>query len=161
MNTILIPASLIFSIILVTTCGVGTNPSVTVPNPTVGPTVPISISLNNPFTLQVGQRAVLESEPLTITFDTVLQDIRCPSSVDCAEAGFARILVVVQSAEQHPIVYDMNSEPFYKADMGLGVNTITNSGYDIQLLTLDPYPELVDQIIPQEDYRATFVVTKP
>jgi|GEM_PF-1187923 len=158
MSTVFVSAGLILSILLATACGSGTSPPTTVPNPTASPTMPISISLNTPFTLQVGQKVVLELEPLTITFDTVLEDGRCPSSVQCAEAGFARIVVVVQSAEQSPIVYDMNSEPFYKAEMGLGVNTVTHSGYNIQLLKLDPYPEMIDQTIQLEDYRATFVV---
>ncbi|HEX9921359.1 MAG TPA: tetratricopeptide repeat protein [Anaerolineae bacterium] len=159
MRTFLIPGSLILLLVVTTACGGGTNPPATVVKPAAGPPLPAIISLDIPFTLQAGQTAVLESETLVITFDTVLRDIRCPSSVQCAESGFARILIVVQSTGQSPVTYDMNSDPFYKANMGLGVNTVSHSGYDIRLAALDPYPQIVDQTIPLEDYRATFVVT--
>jgi hypothetical protein len=90
----------------------------------------------------------------------VRQDIRCPSGVECAEKGFARILIAAQSAGQSPVTYEMNTESFYKAEMGLGVNSIIHSAYNVQLTALDPYPETIGQTIPLEDYRATFVVSK-
>ncbi|HXV42536.1 MAG TPA: hypothetical protein VEC96_05705 [Anaerolineae bacterium] len=160
MRYFLILGNIIFLIVIATACGREASTPDTVVKPTASPIIPAAIPLNSPFTLPVGQKAVLENETLTITFEEVRQDIRCPSSVECAEKGFARILIVVQSAGQSPVTYEMNTEPFYKADMGLGVNSIIHSAYNIQLTTLDPYPETIDQTMPLEDYRATFVVFK-
>lgn len=116
--------------------------------------------LNTPFLVRVGQSATLEDEPVKVRFDAVLQDIRCPSKVECAEKGFARIQVEVQVADQEPASYEMNTEPFFKAEMGLGVNKFTHAGYEIQLAGLNPYPEYPDEKLDPMAYEATFVVSE-
>jgi hypothetical protein len=145
---------IIFLMVIVTACGGGTS------TPSKAAEPEQAVRLNNAFVVQVGQSAVLEDEPLKITFDSVLQDIRCPSRVTCSEKGFARILVVVQLADQNSSTYEMNTEPFYKANMGLGVNKISHEGYEIQLTALNPYPESPDDELNFDVYEATFVVTK-
>jgi hypothetical protein len=178
-KTLLKLGSLIFLIVISTACGGGTstptdtatpagsNPGKGVTleldgtsTPTAAPTPEPALQLNSAFILRVGQTAVLEDEPIKIIFDSILQDIRCPSKVQCAEAGFARIQVGVQVADQEPASYEMNTEPFYKAEMGLGVNKITHADYEIQLTALTPTPEYPDDKLDFGTYEATFVVTK-
>jgi hypothetical protein len=118
------------------------------------------VQLNEPFTIQVGQSAILENDALMITFVSVLEDIRCPSQVECSEKGFARISIVVQQAEQNPSTYEMNTEPYFSADVGLGLNKITYLDYEVQLTALTPYPEYPDDELNFDVYEATFVVSK-
>lgn len=144
----------IFLIVIMTACRGGMS------TPSKAGNSEQTVRLNNPFVVQVGQSTVLEDAPLKITFDSVLQDIRCPSRVTCSESGFARILVVVQLADQNASSYEMNTEPFYKAERGLGVNKITHAGHEIQLTALSPHPESPTDELNFDLYEATFVVTK-
>ena len=55
---------------------------------------PTSIQLNQPFTNAVNQPAQLNEKGLSVTFQDVLEDSRCPSNVQCFQAGQARISLV-------------------------------------------------------------------
>ena len=129
----------------------------------VEPTVPtaqptqaslLDIQLNQPFTINTAQEARREEAGLTIRLLAVLEDSRCPSRVNCAEAGQARISIQVQQTGQEGVVFELNTNPPLKLD------ALTYSGYEIRLVALDPYPEEIDQKIALEDYAATFVVSK-
>jgi hypothetical protein len=132
------------------TGGTSTPMAATTPEP--------AAQLNNPFVVHIGQSATLEAEAVKVTFVSVLQDIRCPSKVQCSEKGFARIQVEIQVADQEPVPYEMNTEPFFKAEMGLGVNK--HEGYEVQLIGLNPAPEYPDDKLDFGSYEATFVVAK-
>jgi tetratricopeptide (TPR) repeat protein len=94
----------------------------------------------------------LESAGLNIQLQTVLNEWRCPSQVECAEAGNATAVIDVWLTGQDPTRFEVNiNPPPFERD-------VLYDAYQIQLLTLDPYPEVIDQVIPQEDYRATLVV---
>ena len=117
----------------------------------------IVVEVDQPFTLQVGQEAVLGELRLRVT---EIRDIRCPSEVVCAEKGFAQVSVDITEGDQASQSYLMNSDPFYKADSGVGVNLITHKGYRIELTEVAPYPERPEDKIPLEDYRVTFVISE-
>jgi tetratricopeptide (TPR) repeat protein len=81
----------------------------------------------------------------------VLNDWRCPSKVNCSEAGNATVVIDVWLTGLEPTRFELNINPPRNQDVIYGA-------YQIRLLKLDPYPETIDQTIPLEDYRATFVV---
>lgn len=126
-----------------------------VPEPTAtpasSPSLPVSIALDESFRLRAGQQGELESAGLTIQFQTVLNETRCPSQVNCAEAGNATVVIDVWLTDLEPTRFELNVNP-------PGNQDVIYEAYQIRLLKLDPYPELIDQVIPPEDYRATLVV---
>ena len=113
----------------------------------------LSVQLDQPFTITIDQLAQLTEKELTLTFRDVLEDSRCPSNVECAEAGQARILISVTQMGHTPVTLEMNTNPPLKQDV------VTHEDFQIRLLELNPYPEEIDQHIPVEAYEATLVIT--
>lgn len=111
------------------------------------------VQLDQPFTITVGQQAQLAETEVDLTFQEVLEDSRCPSNVECAEAGQARILLKVNQLGQTPTMLEMNTNPPLKLDV------VTYEDFQIHLLELDPYPEDIDQHIAMEAYAATLEIT--
>lgn len=114
--------------------------------PSPFPNLPVSIVSDDSFRLRVGQQAELESAGLTIQFQTVLNDWRCPGKVNCSEAGNATIVIDVWLAGLEPTRFELNINPPGSQD------TIYDA-YQIRLLSLDPYPGIIDQIILLSDER--------
>lgn len=114
---------------------------------------PVSATLDEPLTLAVDQSTTLDEE-LTLTFDSVLEDSRCPSQVTCAEAGFARILLETTFSDEEPLTYELNTQPTSALD------EITHGPYTIQLVELTPYPETPESLPAPNEYRLTLVVSK-
>lgn len=113
----------------------------------------LSVQLDQPFTLSLGQVAQLTEKELNLTFQEVLEDSRCPSNVECVEAGQARILINVTQMGQTPATLEMNTNPPLKLDV------VTYEDFQIRLFELNPYPEDIDQHIPMETYEATLIIT--
>ena len=113
----------------------------------------LSIELDQPFTISTGQRAQLAEAEINLTFPEVLEDSRCPSNVQCAEAGQARILLNVSQRDQTPASLEMNTNPPLKLDV------ITYENFQIRLLELTPYPEDIEQQIAAEAYEAKLEIT--
>jgi hypothetical protein len=114
----------------------------------------LSIQLDQPFTISINQPAQFTDRELSLTFQDVLEESRCPSNVQCAWAGQARISIRVSQTGQEPVTLEMNTNPPLKQDV------VTYGDFQIQLLTLDPYPEDIGQHIPASRYEATFVVSE-
>jgi hypothetical protein len=100
--------------------------------------LPVSIALAESFRLRAGQQGALESAGLTIQFQTVLNDWRCPSQVNCSEAGNATVVIDVWLTGQEPTRFELNINP-------PGYQQASYDVYQIRLLKLDPYPETIDQ----------------
>ena len=56
---------------------------------------PVSINLNEEFYPSPGQKAVINSSGLEITFNRVLEDSRCPKGVECVWEGNGRVEISV------------------------------------------------------------------
>jgi hypothetical protein len=116
---------------------------------------PQTVQLGEPFVLSGGQEATVESAGLRLVFSEVLQDSRCPTQVQCAESGQARIRLTAQLGEEPPVELEFNTNP------APGMTQLTNvvNGYQIELQRLDPYPEDPEKPIEFEEYQATLLVT--
>lgn len=108
--------------------------------------------LNQKFSLKVGQSAVIEAEGLTLRFDAVLSDSRCPSDVVCVRAGEAEVRLVVTQAGQ--------ATPLTLVEQGLtsGLNVVDYKNYTIEF-KLTPYP-VSTRVLKASDYRLEVKVTK-
>lgn len=110
------------------------------------------VVLGQEFTLQPGQTVGVE-EDLKLTFEGVVEDSRCPSKVNCAWMGRAVLSFVGQKGQQKPAEFNLIT--IHSPDK---TDRIFFEGYEIWLKAIEPYPELPDQPIPAEAYRATLVV---
>jgi hypothetical protein len=109
------------------------------------------------FELGYGQTAMLPSESLSVTFESVIGDSRCPSGVVCFWEGEATIglRVTTASAGVHDLVLTLRPGCAYRCDPDKAIRDTL--GYRFQLLAVDPYPA-IDVPIPLEDRRVTLAV---
>ena len=110
-----------------------------------GATVPI----NSEFVLAPGQRAVIDGADISIQFEGVEGDSRCPADAFCIQGGDARVRVEVRSARGHR-EYELHT-----GDM----QPVRHDDVTIHLVQLAPYPFSSRTIAPEE-YRATLRVTR-
>ncbi len=108
-----------------------------------GPTGP---GLDEEFVLAFGQTVTLKNYSLTITFKSVLEDSRCPTGAECVWAGNAKIVIEVSQTD---IELNTTLEPKQAGYLA----------YSIQLLAVNPYPKLNEQLQP-EDYSIKLIVTR-
>lgn len=110
-----------------------------------------SATLGQPFELRVGRSATVAGEGLTVSFEGVPSDSRCPTGVQCIWAGNA-VVQVVLSKDGKAFGAELNT--------GLEPTSVDYLNYNVALVSLDPYPTAKGGAIPQSQYRATFIVTK-
>lgn len=89
---------------------------------------------------------------LTILFDGVVSDSRCPSDVMCVVAGDAKISINLSLGGVGSRYQLAVTDP--------ALRRVTFEGYEVQLVTLTPSP-VSTRTIPPADYRATLTITKP
>ena len=111
----------------------------------------VDAALDQPFELKVGQSATLAGEGLTLSFEAVAEDSRCPTGVQCVWEGNAKVLAVA-SKDGKAAGLELNT--------ALEPRTATYLDYTIELVSLEPHPDAQGGAIPQNRYRATFVVRK-
>jgi hypothetical protein len=107
--------------------------------------------LGQEFELKINQEATIEGEDLTVAFESVLQDGRCPEGVDCVWAGNAKIKVRLSKQKQTPGAVELNT--------GLNPKSSSYLDYEIKLVGLNPRPKSEKAVEPNE-YKATLIVRK-
>ena len=108
------------------------------------PSAPGDVPVGREFVLKPGESATVEGTDLRITFQSVVEDSRCPVDVTCVHAGDA---VVALAVGDHPLQLRSNSEP----EEVVG-------GHILRLERVDP-KAYSDRTIPPGDYRAVLKVT--
>ena len=110
-----------------------------------------TVALGTPFDLKVGQTAVVPGG-LSIRFDEVASDSRCPIDAICVWAGEARIAMTLSAGSGPKVKREWRTNPTNFA--------VSYRDYSIQLGELRPYPQGMSPT-PQGDYVATLTVIKP
>jgi hypothetical protein len=110
-----------------------------------GPTAP----LNTDFTLAAGQAAAVEGASLTIRFNRITGDNRCPADAVCILGG---------SADVHITAISERSARDYVLRTG-DMQPVQHDGFTIALVEVAPYPFSARTISPDE-YRVTLRVTR-
>ncbi len=110
---------------------------------TISPQQP---KLEEEFIIKLGQEIAIPEENISLQFNAVLEESRCPEDATCIWAGNAKIAIQLNKQEK-----DLNTyvEPKQAA--------IAN--YEIKLISLNPYPKYNKQI-RKKDYVAKLLVTK-
>ncbi|MCA1560106.1 MAG: hypothetical protein LC804_07515 [Acidobacteria bacterium] len=104
--------------------------------------------LGQPFELGAGASATLDSR-LTITFDAVRSDSRCPIDAICIWAGDAVVAVSLSEPLGSRVERELHTDA--------GRSETSYAGYSIALVALAPFPRSDRQIGPK-DYVATLTV---
>ena len=111
-----------------------------------------SPGLGGKFTLKVGQSATIAAEDLTLRFDAVVSDSRCPSDVVCIRAGEAEVrLIVTRNGLETPLI-------LVEEGLTSGLNVVDYNDYAIEF-ELTPYP-VSTRVLEESDYRLELKVTK-
>lgn len=113
--------------------------------------LPRTVYLDQSFTMRVSETVSVSGESLTVRFDAVTEDSRCPTGVQCFWAGNARVAVTLAKTGSAAQSLGLNT--------GLEPRIGSYLDYTIELVSLAPYPSAT-RPIAQRDYRATFVVRK-
>jgi hypothetical protein len=109
------------------------------------------IRLGQEFDLKINQEATIEGEGLAVTFESVLEDSRCPEGVDCIWSGNAKIKIRSSKQKQTPVTIELNTDAGPKSSSYLN--------YEIRLVGLKPNPKPNEAVRPQE-YKAALIIAK-
>jgi hypothetical protein len=119
---------------------------------------PVQATLSKPFTLGPGESATIPEPGLTLTFAEVIRDVRCPTKVLCAEDGPVEILVILQIKGNEATRYEMNPEQAPEF-LGWAPHQVAYHDYLVRLVSVDPHPEMPEDVADFEAYQATFVIS--
>lgn len=82
-------------------------------------------SLGYPFSIQVEETVAMDGESLTITYDRLLEDSRCPADVQCVWEGNGRVLLSLADGESAPASIELNTS--------LEPKSVVYSGFTVTL----------------------------
>ena len=96
----------------------------------------IAVTPDTPFTLQLHEAAALEAKTITIVFDKILEEGRCPVTAECITAGSVRVQV---SVDGQPYTLTLG-------DLMPGDQSSVNieGKLTLELLAVSPYPESIE-----------------
>lgn len=113
--------------------------------------IAVTVGLGETFTIGVGQSARITGEDMTITFNEVIGDSRCPQNVTCIWEGVASSNVTIMyRGKNYSIVLDQPGLTEQAEDTFMNY-TLTYS--------LNPYPREGEEISTNE-YLLTLTLTK-
>ncbi|TDD82292.1 hypothetical protein [Actinomadura rubrisoli] len=104
------------------------------------------------FTLAPGRTARLEGGALTVRFDDVKNDSRCPANVHCVWAGDATVTVTITAGKAAPAPRELHVT-------GTSAKSAAVPGYVVSLVGLAPERK-TDKPVPSGDYRAQLRIDK-
>jgi len=109
------------------------------------------VAVDQDFDLAPGGTATISGGALTLAFDKVTEDSRCPTGVQCVWAGngVVRLTVITAGAANFSVTLSTTLAP----------HATTAGGYQIALVGLNPYPKQ-GTTIPAASYIATFRITR-
>ena len=108
-------------------------------------------ALDQEFELKLGQQVLIENERLRISFTGVAEDSRCPEGVQCVWAGNGKVMLILSKTRKRASTMKLNT--------GVDPKQNTYQGYEVKLVSLNPYPKK-DVKIKKREYVATLVVSR-
>jgi hypothetical protein len=108
------------------------------------------VSLDEEFTIKIGQQVEVKEANLKITLTSVQEDSRCPVDVDCVWAGNAKLNLEVKRSKKKFVSASLNTT--------LNPREIHYKGYTIKLIRLSP-ERRASVPVDSNDYEATIVVS--
>ena len=116
-------------------------------------TVAVSeVAIDEPFEFGVGKVATISDENLSVHFERVVSDSRCPVNVTCVWEGDAIVAVELEKSGNDATSFELHTQANFPGEASY-------LDYRVRLLTLAPQPE-EDSKIPADKYIATLVVSR-
>ena len=117
--------------------------------------------LNGPLTIKsvnkIRHQEVLGNAEVSIRFDEVTEDSRCPANANCVWEGNAKIkFTFFLISEKQVIPFEIYATEIPQLQIK---NDTIISDYRVEMISLEPYPETSDEI-PQASYTAEIRVEK-
>jgi len=99
------------------------------------------VMLDEPFTVEAGETVLLDDTGVTVRFDEVISDNRCPADVNCVQAGEASARFTLLEAERDnmPVTLRIDGGLMEVQDMER-YQFQTVDRFVAALLLLQPYP---------------------
>lgn len=113
--------------------------------------ISLQAQTNQRVTVQVNQQKTLAKIKLTIKFIALVEDSRCPTDVECIQAGNGKIQIELKKVGSGTKIFELNTNAQPKA--------VSFAGYTIELVDLNPKPA-TNIRINRNGYTATFNVSK-
>lgn len=114
--------------------------------------MPIEDKFGTPVTLKVGASSDIQEGLLTITFDKLVEDSRCPNGAECFWEGQATVQLLVNESTTVDLIMRAAHEDLAK-------DTVDN--YIYTLLDVSPYPDMSDELpLPSDVYSVEVQVDK-
>lgn len=125
------------------------------PTPTANAEEAISVTLDEPFTLHIGDWATLSDTPeeLGIQVAELVSDNRCPARVNCVVAGQVEFMLRVRRGNVvHRQLFPIGTYPVNDG------NKVRYGGYEIALTAVEPPAPPPDEELEPSQYEATLIV---
>jgi hypothetical protein len=103
------------------------------------------------FKLKVGQEMKVKEAGIKVSLNGVVEDSRCPTGVQCIWAGNGKVSVRLSKDKIEPVSLELNTSA--------GPKSSTYQGYEVRLVSLDPYPKN-GSTISKDAYVVTLMVGK-
>jgi hypothetical protein len=100
--------------------------------------------------LAIGQSVTVPNTKVTVSFQEVVEDSRCPTGVTCIWAGDAAVKISIKTTDGSASSYTLHTD----AQSGRAAE---HEGYRVELLTVTPHPS-GDSPPRRQDYRITLSV---
>lgn len=104
------------------------------------------------FAIAVGVTARISQTDLVVHFDSVVNDSRCPSDVQCITAGDATVAVTAASEGAAARRYELHTDD--------GAREATHGKFRLSLIGLKPLPTST-RPVPESAYVLTLRVSQP
>jgi hypothetical protein len=108
-----------------------------------------SSALNTEFTLGAGESAAIEGASLSVRFNRITGDNRCPADALCVLGGSADVSVTAIS--------DRSTRDYVLRTGDL--QPVQHDGFTLSLVQVSPYP-FSSRTIEPDEYRVTLKVTR-
>ncbi len=105
-----------------------------------------TVSLDSDFNIKFGSSVYIPEENLSITFEDVIQDSRCPRGAMCYAVGTAKIKLMVKQGKY--VLLDTVQTELQQSIISIGE---VNNSYLFWVKALEPYPE-INTKISKNDY---------
>jgi len=103
-----------------------------------------TFKLNDILELAIDKSAINNEEQLTISINSVLSDLRYPSDVVCVWEGHAKVRFLLNNdGKKTKFILNSHGGDNYPSDTVI-------AGYNIELVTLRPYPVSTSKIANSE-----------
>lgn len=114
------------------------------------PSAATGVPLGRPF--ELAPAASTQVNGLTLGFERVAEDSRCPIDALCVWEGDATVVLSLRGASSEPVSFELHTGGGRPREAGF-------AGYTVRLVSLLPAVRS-DRAISPADYRATLIVTR-